>query len=349
SDIYSFGLIIYEMLVGHVPFTGASATEIMLKHLQEPPPSVLAERADLPAAVGAVVARALAKRREDRQQSAGELAEELAAAATEDVVPVVGAEVGRTTGEQPGISADRIVVPTGAQELRTSASEDYDEATVVPAAPHADEHHELDELAAYDAPPPAATFNPWKIMIPAAVALVLVLGVFFAMSQRNAPTAGNDNNAPLATDPNARAVQPLNPPTGASEKAIAPNAAPTVSPSPGAANPPTAAGLPEVNDNSAARPAANERERNDNSNAVRNNNARGNRQANDNQAQNDNENTEAEPTPTLNKNKNPRVRPTPTPNNNDNDLPPPPTPTPPRRRPTPTPTPTPPPSAQTFL
>jgi eukaryotic-like serine/threonine-protein kinase len=322
SDIYSFGVIIYEMLTGHVPFTGESATAIMLKHLQEPAPSVLAERNDIPPAVADVVAQALAKQREERQASAGELAEALATAAAQEA-PATSAA--RATGEHGRVNTDRIVVPTGALDSRTTANEDYDETTVVRPSPHTDEHPELDDLAHYGEPPPAASFSPWKIMIPAALALLVIIGVFFAMSRRDtaqtAPT--NDNTAPITTDPNAQAVQPLSPPTGAGESAVAPGTA-GASPSPGAvASPPTAAGLPDVNNNTAAQPTPTERG-GDNSNAARNDNARPTPAAtNTNQPQNDNANTD--PTPPT------RPRPSPTPT--DTDEPP-----PPRPRPSPTPT-----------
>src|SRR5215207_6786720 len=61
SDIYAFGIILFEMLVGHVPFSGDSPTMVMMKHLQDPVPSVLEEREDVPAPVARVVARAMAK------------------------------------------------------------------------------------------------------------------------------------------------------------------------------------------------------------------------------------------------------------------------------------------------
>lgn len=226
SDIYSLGVIVFEMLTGHVPFTGESATAIMLKHLQEPPPSVLAERPDLPPAVGQVVARALSKRPEDRQQSAGELAEALELAAQ----GATGAAV--ATGESR-LSADtnRIVVPTSPIEVRPTASEDYDEATVVrpPRTPRTDmgEQEIFEDVIE---PPPAASFNPWKVIVPAAVLLVALLGVFYAVSRNSAaPTSAEDSNgsAPLTADPGAQPVQASAPPTGAGEAKITPAQSPS--------------------------------------------------------------------------------------------------------------------------
>jgi hypothetical protein len=80
SDIYSMGIVLYELLTGDVPFTGNTPFIVMNKHRSEPVPSPRNERPDLPPAVEEVVMKALAKRPEDRYQSALELAAALRSA-----------------------------------------------------------------------------------------------------------------------------------------------------------------------------------------------------------------------------------------------------------------------------
>ena len=80
SDIYSIGVMLYEMLAGRLPFEGDSAVAVALKHLSEPPAPISQWRPDVHPALEAVVMAALAKDPAHRWQSAEDLAAALEAA-----------------------------------------------------------------------------------------------------------------------------------------------------------------------------------------------------------------------------------------------------------------------------
>ncbi|HXV56395.1 MAG TPA: protein kinase [Gaiellaceae bacterium] len=66
SDQYSLGVVLYELLTGEVPYTGETLMAVAVRHVRDPVPSVRARRPDVPPAVDALVARALAKSPQDR-------------------------------------------------------------------------------------------------------------------------------------------------------------------------------------------------------------------------------------------------------------------------------------------
>jgi hypothetical protein len=85
-DIYSLGCVLWEALTGRVPYQRDSAVAKMYAHMHEPPPSLADAVPGLPAELGAVVARGMAKRPEDRYLSAGDLGEATLAAAEGRVI-----------------------------------------------------------------------------------------------------------------------------------------------------------------------------------------------------------------------------------------------------------------------
>ena len=77
SDVYSLGIILYEMLTGTTPFTGTSPLAVAVQHSSKPPPPPRELRPTIPKALEALILRALAKRPEERPADAGEFRREL--------------------------------------------------------------------------------------------------------------------------------------------------------------------------------------------------------------------------------------------------------------------------------
>ncbi len=84
TDVYSAGIVLYEMLAGRPPFDGESAVEIAMRHVQEPVPPL---PPGTPWALEAIVERALAKEPADRYQSAAAMADALGRARTRGATP----------------------------------------------------------------------------------------------------------------------------------------------------------------------------------------------------------------------------------------------------------------------
>jgi eukaryotic-like serine/threonine-protein kinase len=79
TDVYSLGVVLYELLTGGVPFQGESFVAVALRHVNEPPPNVLEYRPDCPPRVAMAIDRAMAKDPGERFQSMDELVAELEA------------------------------------------------------------------------------------------------------------------------------------------------------------------------------------------------------------------------------------------------------------------------------
>lgn len=77
SDIYAMGIMLYEMLTGHIPYDGDSAVTIALQHFQKPLPSILDENKMVPQALENVVIKATAKKLSDRYASTFDMSRDL--------------------------------------------------------------------------------------------------------------------------------------------------------------------------------------------------------------------------------------------------------------------------------
>jgi beta-lactam-binding protein with PASTA domain/tRNA A-37 threonylcarbamoyl transferase component Bud32 len=153
SDLYSAGVVLYEMLTGKVPFNGDSAIEIAMKHVNElpKPPSQL--RPEVPPELDKVVLRALAKEPEDRYQTAEEFIEDLERVES-------GLPVSQETSDAATALLATAPLAGGATEVLPA----HAAAAPRPQAPRRPPPY-TPEYRYDERPPPRRRFIPWVLVL----------------------------------------------------------------------------------------------------------------------------------------------------------------------------------------
>jgi beta-lactam-binding protein with PASTA domain/tRNA A-37 threonylcarbamoyl transferase component Bud32 len=167
SDLYSVGVVLYELLTGLVPFSGDTPVEIAMKHLSSVPEPPSAKRAEVPRDLDLVVLRALAKDPSERYHSAEEMDADLRRISRGVAISPATEEAATAIIARPPPSAVTEIKPRSGQ--------------AVPYAPPA-AYYDYDE-------PPRRALWPWLVALLFVVAALV--GGFFLYDQIQEQLAGS--------------------------------------------------------------------------------------------------------------------------------------------------------------
>ena len=121
SDIYSLGIMMYEMLIGKVPFKGENAVEIAMKQINEAIPSVCRQNPDIPQSVENIILKATAKNPKNRYDSVNEMHDDLLHAL--DMTPT-----SRITYEYPEHELEHTIEIPNINNIKTTDKEEVKES-----------------------------------------------------------------------------------------------------------------------------------------------------------------------------------------------------------------------------
>ncbi|HEV8325631.1 MAG TPA: protein kinase [Myxococcota bacterium] len=178
-DVYSLGIIAYEMLCGRPPFLGDGLGEMLLAHMVTPPPPLSQFRGNVPPALEAAIMRALAKDPAERYAGMDELAQALLAAIGASPPAKTSTRGSITTGATGAARASGPVRATGATSLRVAPADASPEtalATTIAPTPAPAEMVSATsaarnaDVAARNGPPSTITASAAEIRADAALA-----------------------------------------------------------------------------------------------------------------------------------------------------------------------------------
>ena len=249
-DIYELGVVLFQMLSGHVPFTGSTPISVAAKHIQEQMPLLQRENPAIPPAVDAVVQKATAKYVDDRYTSARAMAQDLRRAITGgatsaayydqiDNAPTVRA------GGQP------IVLPPPVPSYNTAATQFQQSNPISPVPGWENNANQYPSYAGYNPQtggygnyatpyaPQQQKRSPLWWVVAFLVALILITGGVFAAIQLNKGNSGTATPPQSTASANTPATTATPQPTATRQPTPTPTATQQATPSPTATRQPT--------------------------------------------------------------------------------------------------------------